>query len=78
MTISQRVGISLIAFALAGTWALPAPATELPVSPVHKVVRTASVKKVRRHRPIRLVAAEWPVAGGYRGGASYLILGVGL
>jgi hypothetical protein len=86
MTISQRVGISLIACALAGAWALPATAAELPASPaVHKVVRTAMVKKPRRHRPIRLVrhrpirlvSAEWPLGARYRGGASYLVLGVG-
>jgi hypothetical protein len=84
MTISQRVGISLIASAVAGAWALPAAAAEPPASPaVHKVVRTAMVKKsrmaknLRRHRPIRLVSAEWPLGAGYRGGASYLVLGVG-
>jgi hypothetical protein len=76
MTISQRVGIPLIASALVGAWALPAMATDLPVSPIHKVVRTATVKKPHRHHPIRL-AADWPVSAGYRGGASYLVLGVG-
>lgn len=75
MMIGKRIGISLIAFALVGAWALPAPA-ETPASPAPKVDKTAVAKKFRRHRPIRLVAAEWPAHAGYRASVSHLVLGV--
>ena len=65
----------MIACALVGAWSLPAGTAELPVSPA-PVVKTAVVKKVRRHRPVRLVAAEWPVGASHHGSVSYLILGV--
>jgi hypothetical protein len=65
---------------------VPAPAAEVPAAPAPDVVETAApapkvmkprvVKKFRRHRPIRLVAAGWPAHAGYRGGAHYLVLGV--
>jgi hypothetical protein len=65
---------------------VPAPAAEVPAAPAPDVVETAApapkvmkprvVKKVRRHRPIRLVAAGWPGHASYRGSAHYLVLGV--
>jgi hypothetical protein len=76
MMIGKRIGISLIAFALVGAWALPASAAEVSAAPPAKVVKTPVVKKVRRHRPVRLVAAEWHTHAAYRGGAHYLVLGV--
>ena len=76
MTIGKRIGISLIAFSLVGAWALPAPAAEVPVAAAPKVVKTPVVKKVRRHRPIRLVTAAWPAHAGYRASVSHLVLGV--
>jgi hypothetical protein len=76
MMISKRVGAAFLAVTLGGAWIVPAPAAELPVLPAPKVVRTAGVKKVRRHRPIRLVAADWPAHAAYRANVSYLVLGV--
>jgi hypothetical protein len=96
MMIGKRIGISLIALALAGVATLPAPAAEVPVSPtpaaeapaspgpkttrtaapVAKLVKPRVVKRFWRHRPIRLVAAEWHVHAGYRASVSYLVLGV--
>jgi hypothetical protein len=73
MKITQRLAMSLVASALMAAWALPAPAAEPPVAPARKVVKTA-VKKPPRHRPIRLVASNWPIRS--HGGASFLVLGV--
>jgi hypothetical protein len=73
MKISQRLAISLVACALVGAWSLPAPAAEVPVTPARKVVKTA-VKKPPRHRPIRVVANNWPIRS--HGGSHYLVLGV--
>jgi len=91
MTISQRVGISLIASAFVVASVLPATASDTAMPAANPVVRTATVKKPPRHhpirlvthrpirlvahRPIRLVAAEWPTSGGWHVG--YLVLGVG-
>ena len=63
----------------------PAPAAEAPASPDPKTTRTAApvakvvkhrvVKRFGRHRPIRLVANDWPTHARH-GGAHYLVLGV--
>src|ERR1700680_2141751 len=61
MMINKRIGISLIALALAGAWALPAPAAEVPVpaaeapaTPAPDVVKTAApVAKATKPRVVR-------------------------
>jgi hypothetical protein len=70
---------------------VPAPAAEVPAAPAPDVVETAApvakatkprvvkprvARKFWRHRPIRFVAAEWPVRAHYHHGVSYLVLGV--
>ena len=65
---------------------VPAPAAEVPAAPAPDVIETAApapkvmkprvVKKVRRHRPIRLVAAGWSSYPVYRASVSHLVLGV--
>ena len=72
MTIRKRMGISLIALALVGTWALPAPAAdeqaapapaaEVPAAPAPDVVKTAApTAKVVKHRVVkpRIVKRFW-------------------
>jgi hypothetical protein len=77
MTISHgfRISrISLIAVLVAG-WALPALATELPITSIHKAVKVAAVKKPAGHGPIKIASAEW--LPGWREFADPLILGIG-
>jgi hypothetical protein len=72
MTIRKRMGISLIALTLVGTWALPAsaadepaaptPAAEVPAAPAPDAVKTASpVAKVVKPRVVkhRVVKRFW-------------------
>ena len=96
MMIGKRVGIAVIALALAGAWALPASAAEEPApaaeAPGPDVVKTALpaskatkprvvkprlVKKLWRHRPIRVASAAWSWGGSHRWAVSHVVLGVG-
>jgi hypothetical protein len=54
----------------------PPPKAAKTEAPTAKVAKTAVVKKVRRHRPVRLVAAEWSGRAVYRSSAHFLVLGV--
>ena len=73
MAIRHRVGAAFIALALAGAWALPAPAAEPTasgtevtapaaepaVSPAPKAVRTATVKKKAVRTKVRTAKKFW-------------------
>jgi hypothetical protein len=74
MTIRKRVGISLIALALVGTWALPASAAdepavaaEVPAAPAPDAVKTASPvakamkPRVAKHRVVKRFWRHRPI-----------------
>jgi hypothetical protein len=61
MTNRPRLSVGLIASVLAVGLFLPASATELPVSPIHKVAGVAAPgKKPAQHGIIRIASVEWP------------------
>ena len=50
MTISQSLRLALTASVLALGWVMPAPATELPAPPIHKVANLVTpTKKPAKH-----------------------------